>query len=461
MMESDSDKALTRAAIVLRLGAGLMAVLLTVNSCARQGPPAPVDDRSHVINQRSAPAQRSVSSNAAIQSETIAPAPASRSAITSAPLDETPSNAQPQSSSPLNATMSPEVAATLARRPPPAQTALAQSVVQAQPASLPQAAVPSGAAEINVQVAPGQTLYAISRTYNVPVRSLIELNDLEPPYALRSGQTIKVPNLPTYVVADGDTLNSVSRRFNVGIRALAETNRLEPPYRIVPGSRLLIPSADGAMPAVATTNVTPNTEHVLQPATEANAEAQTPAAPQDASPDHFLHAPPGMEATPQPQPQPQSESQPRQEASIPVPSPSTPRAPVKGLPNPRGFLWPIQGDIVSGFGPKAGGAQNDGVNIVAKRGTSVRAAEDGVVVYVGNELRGYGNLLLIRHANGWMTAYAHNDELLVEKGASVKRGQIIAKVGGTGGVGSPQLHFEVRQGGRPIDPMQIMGPMRS
>ena len=91
----------------------------------------------------------------------------------------------------------------------------------------------------------------------------------------------------------------------------------------------------------------------------------------------------------------------------------------------------------------------------------MRAAEDGVVVYAGNELRGYGNLLLIRHTNGWMTAYAHNDELLVGRGASVKRGQIIAKVGGTGGVSSPQLHFEIRVKGRPVDPMQIMGPMRS
>jgi murein DD-endopeptidase MepM/ murein hydrolase activator NlpD len=119
----------------------------------------------------------------------------------------------------------------------------------------------------------------------------------------------------------------------------------------------------------------------------------------------------------------------------------------------------VQGEIASGFGPKAGGTQNDGVNIVARRGTAVHAAADGVVVYAGNELRGYGNLLLVRHAGGWMTAYAHNDELLVGRGAKVKRGQVIAKVGGTGGVSSPQLHFELRQGGRPVDPLQVMGPM--
>jgi murein DD-endopeptidase MepM/ murein hydrolase activator NlpD len=465
MMESDNDRTLTRAAIAIRFGAGLAAILLTVSGCVRNGPPAPVDDRSHVYNGRlTSPARSAATGSASIPSETIAPAPPSRGAITSAPLDENPARietgVQSQPSLPPNATMSPEVAATLGR---PIQAAPAQPAQQI-PAKPPlQAAAPSGAAEISMQVAPGQTLYAISRAYNVPVRSLIELNDLEPPYALRSGQTIRVPNLPTYVVVEGDTLNSVSRRFGVGVRALAETNRLEPPYRIVPGSRLLIPRAEGETPAVATANMTPSTEHVLQPPTGINAppppqagpSPSGPATPQNSPPDHVLRLPPGMENAPQHQPPPQ------EEAAIPSPAPVAPHVSPKGLPSRRGFLWPVQGEIASGFGPKPGGTQNDGVNIVAKRGTSVRAAEDGVVVYAGNELRGYGNLLLIRHANGWMTAYAHNDELLVGRGAHVTRGQTIAKVGGTGGVDSPQLHFEVRQGGRPIDPMQIMGPMGS
>lgn len=458
MMECDNDRALTRAAIAIRFGVGLATVLLTVGGCMREGPPAPVEDRSHVLNQRPTHSTRSnAPNNAPIQSETIAPAPASRSAITSAPLDETPTRLQTQPASPPNATMSPEVAAILARGQPKAVQP-AQSL--ATPA--PRIAVQSGAAEINVQVAPGQTLYAVSRAYNVPVRALIELNDLDPPYALRSGQTIRVPNLPTYVVAEGDTLSSVSRHFGVGVRALAETNRIGPPYRIIPGSRLLIPRTEGASPAVATATMTPSPEHVLQlPPGMKNAPPTEPASPQTPSADHVLRLPPGMESTPQPQSQAKPERQ--EEAAIPaLPSElAVPHASIKGLPSRRGFLWPVQGEIASGFGPKPGGTQNDGVNIVARRGTDVRAAEDGVVVYAGNELRGYGNLLLIRHANGWMTAYAHNDELLVGRGAHVKRGQIIAKVGGTGGVDSPQLHFEVRQSGRPIDPMQIMGPMHS
>jgi murein DD-endopeptidase MepM/ murein hydrolase activator NlpD len=280
---------------------------------------------------------------------------------------------------------------------------------------------------------------------------LIELNDLDPPYTLRTGQTIRVPNLPTHVVAEGETMSSVSRQYGVGVRALAETNHIGPPYRIVPGSRLLIPRAEGATPAVATANRTP-APHALQlPPGMVDSPAPIPEPPAPTSSSaHVLKLPPGMVDAPA-----------DQAAAEPVPAslPVTPPASGKATRSGRGFQWPVHGEIASPFGSKPGGAQNDGVNIVARRGTAVHAAADGVVVYAGNELRGYGNLLLIRHADGWMSAYAHNDELLVGRGAHVKRGQVIAKVGGTGGVSSPQLHFELRHGGRPVDPMSVMGPM--
>jgi murein DD-endopeptidase MepM/ murein hydrolase activator NlpD len=114
--------------------------------------------------------------------------------------------------------------------------------------------------------------------------------------------------------------------------------------------------------------------------------------------------------------------------------------------------------VVSDFGSKPGGLQNDGINIAAPRGTAIRAAEAGVVVYAGNELRGFGNLLLVKHRDGWVTAYAHAEELLVRRGEQVKRGQVIAKVGATGNVSSPQLHFEVRKGSRPLNPRDYLGP---
>jgi murein DD-endopeptidase MepM/ murein hydrolase activator NlpD len=116
----------------------------------------------------------------------------------------------------------------------------------------------------------------------------------------------------------------------------------------------------------------------------------------------------------------------------------------------------VQGRIVSDFGPKPGGLHNDGINISAARGAPIHAAENGVVVYAGNELRGFGNLLLVRHADGWVTAYGHCDQLLVRRGQQVRRGQAIARVGSTGNVRTPQLHFEVRRGTRPVNPNEFL-----
>ena len=117
------------------------------------------------------------------------------------------------------------------------------------------------------------------------------------------------------------------------------------------------------------------------------------------------------------------------------------------------FRWPAKGRIIAGFGPKTNGQTNDGINIALPEGTPVKAAEDGVVAYAGNELKGYGNLVLVRHADGFVTAYAHAKELLVKRGDPIKRGQTIARSGQTGNVDAPQLHFEIRKGPAPIDPM--------
>jgi murein DD-endopeptidase MepM/ murein hydrolase activator NlpD len=142
-----------------------------------------------------------------------------------------------------------------------------------------------------------------------------------------------------------------------------------------------------------------------------------------------------------------------------APGAPTPRAkPPLDLPPPATgqFIWPAEGRIVSRYGPKEGGLHNDGINIAVPEGTPVMAAQSGVVAYAGNELRGYGNLLLVRHADGWMTAYAHNGELLVERGATVAKGQTIATAGRTGSVQSAQVHFEIRRGSEALDPLKIM-----
>ncbi len=120
------------------------------------------------------------------------------------------------------------------------------------------------------------------------------------------------------------------------------------------------------------------------------------------------------------------------------------------------FRWPVHGRIISGFGLKSNGTQNDGINVAVPEGTPVKATDDGVVAYAGNELKGYGNLVLIRHANGYVSAYANASKLFVKRGESVRRGQVIAHAGQTGNVNSPQLHFEIRKGSTPVDPKKYL-----
>ncbi len=131
-----------------------------------------------------------------------------------------------------------------------------------------------------------------------------------------------------------------------------------------------------------------------------------------------------------------------------------PLAPEPAADATEGFRWPVRGRIISGFGKKPNGERNDGINLAVPEGTSVKAAEDGTVIYAGNELKSYGNLVLIRHANGWVSAYAHNSKLEVKRGDQVKRGQVIALSGMSGGVTTPQVHFELRKDATPVDPLQ-------
>ena len=149
----------------------------------------------------------------------------------------------------------------------------------------------------------------------------------------------------------------------------------------------------------------------------------------------------------------------------PAPPSAAPAAPPvdTGAPPPREgrFTWPVRGQVLTRFGPTGRGLHNDGINIAAPKGASVVAAEAGIVAYAGNELRGFGNLLLIKHADGWVTAYAHNEQLLVRRGDRIRRGQPIARVGQTGNVGEPQLHFELRRGTRAVDPTEHLSGQAS
>jgi murein DD-endopeptidase MepM/ murein hydrolase activator NlpD len=143
-------------------------------------------------------------------------------------------------------------------------------------------------------------------------------------------------------------------------------------------------------------------------------------------------------------------------ASAESPSPAAPLpASSEGMPAGQ-FAWPVQGTVISGFGPSAQGTNNDGVNIAAPKGAPVIAAAGGIVAYTGNEMKGFGNLVLIRHEGGWVTAYAHLERMTVAKDSVVGPGDMIGTVGTTGGIATPQLHFETRKDGTPVDPMTVL-----
>jgi murein DD-endopeptidase MepM/ murein hydrolase activator NlpD len=122
------------------------------------------------------------------------------------------------------------------------------------------------------------------------------------------------------------------------------------------------------------------------------------------------------------------------------------------------FSWPVHGRVIARFGPIPGSLRNDGINVAVPDGTDILAAEDGLVVYAGNDAKGYGNLVLLRHSDGFVTAYAHARQLLVNLGDEVHRGQVIAKSGQTGRVTEPQVHFEIRKGTIPLDPLEYLPP---
>ncbi len=289
-------------------------------------------------------------------------------------------------------------------------------------------AAPQGRA-FTVKVRAGDGLYGIAKRAKVSLRAIIDANGLKPPYTLKTGRRLILPRPRVHVVRAGDTVYGIAKRYDVGMRNLIRSNEIRPPFRIVVGQRLRLPASLGiaASPRPAPARRT------------AMAKPSSPA--KDAA-----GSAPSRSVTRRSAPPPK---QGRSLGVSPPPIDPPPR-------NADAFLWPVKGKLVSAFGPKPGGLYNDGINIAAPKNTEVRAAANGVVAYAGNELRGYGNLLLIRHRGGWITAYAHNDRLLVGRGDVVKRGQGIARVGDSGRVTTPQLHFEIRRGSRAVDPAGLL-----
>ncbi|MDF1791626.1 MAG: LysM peptidoglycan-binding domain-containing M23 family metallopeptidase [Thalassobaculaceae bacterium] len=323
-----------------------------------------------------------------------------------------------------------------------------------------------------VVVRPGDNVYVISQRYGVSPRTIIDTNGLRPPYLLRPGDRLRLPASSIHVVRSGDTVSEIAERYSVSMRSLVVLNDLRPPYTIHIGDRLRLPS--GGEEPVGVSVAARQPKAVPQPPATARAAPPPSGAAGSVSQPwsgggqrHFpvtgggtqtAAAAPGI---PTPEPRPGS-APPTVARTTAAPPPSAGRTRTVSLTPPattgRGFTWPVKGRVISGFGPREGGLHNDGINILAPAGSEVRAAENGIVVYAGNELRGFGNLLLVKHEDGYTTAYAHADRLLVSRGDKVQRGQVIATVGQTGNVSQPQLHFEIRKGPRPVDPRKQLPP---
>lgn len=319
-------------------------------------------------------------------------------------------------------------------------------------------------------VSSGDTLYTISNRYNIEMRDIAFVNKLQAPFKLSSGQRLRLPPPQEYRVRAGDTLYKVSRLFNTDTSAVARQNNLSPPYKLSAGQVLRMPSLQAAAqpsaPKVHSAQlVQTGSRSVLVGKPMGEGTLSAPASAQRFDPyanSGILVAPISKPDTPSPQADVTVGQLPDTVDAAQVNAPAVLSRPVKisSTPPPRSsgkFLQPVEGKIVSSFGPKADGLHNDGINIAAAKGTPVKAAENGVVVYVGNELKGSGNLVLIRHDGGYFTAYAHMDEFRIERGAKVSRGQTIGTVGSTGTVSSPQLHFELRKGAQAIDPKSHLG----
>lgn len=283
-----------------------------------------------------------------------------------------------------------------------------------------------GTSPETIKVEKGDTLYSLSKKYDISISDLIEANNLSSPDQLYAGQVLKTPMSNGYhIVKKGDTLTSISKTYGISVSALAAQNRLKAPYVLNIGQKLaLSASKNTKTQSLSKAQSHPKAQSIKKaPAKSANSFKKAPAKTQKI----------------------QKTSKTQQRSTY---------TPVKKRTTK--FLWPVRGKVISHFGTIGKGRKNDGINISAVQGTAVKAADAGTVAYAGNELKGFGNLILIKHPDGWITAYAHNQKLLVAKGQKVKKGEKIATVGKTGGVNTPQLHFEVRAGKKAVNPRNYL-----
>jgi murein DD-endopeptidase MepM/ murein hydrolase activator NlpD len=295
-----------------------------------------------------------------------------------------------------------------------------------------------------VTVGRGETVYNIARRHHVPVSAIVQANNLGSPNALRLGQQLVIPRFsaaptplrPLPSQPDVAALIPPEPIPTAGGGGALVAGGAEPhvplPHVPVPESRPRVsppPVAASGKPAIAQSKDKPAPEQrPLKLVEQEPPVARPPAGKPPAA------APPAATSPDRP-------------ADV---------DPIKTEDAAPRFHWPVRGEVVSGFGPKADGQRNDGIDIAVPENTPIKAADDGVVVYSGNQLKSFGNLVLVRHNNEYVTAYAHAKEVRVKPGDTIKAGEVIGTSGQTGNVATPQLHFEIRKGSTPVDPLRLL-----
>ncbi len=390
----------------------------------------------------------------------------------------TPAGLPASSSAPVTTGSISNKPAAIQSAPLPAPTQTASSARKAPVQTTPVATLPApetvssangkswkgwtSAGGTRVQVRQGDTLNSIARRYGVPVQALASVNGIGNANQVRPGQSLVIP---TYVYSDRNGLASATEGESGKVRLPSAGGN----GRVVTGS---ISTNSGSAPSPdrkpfkQQTFAEISTSETVVQETEVIQVSALPKRKPAVGQRPLITASTSSKPTTATQPS-AAPSAPVQLASLPSPALTQEPRPTEPIKTPsvasvqedvevssEKFRWPVRGRIISDFGTKPGGGKNEGVNLAVPEGTPVKAAGDGTVIYSGNELKGYGNLVLVRHSEGWVSAYAHNSELKVKRGDKIRRGDVIGLAGATGSVSQPQVHFELRKGNKPVDPLK-------
>ena len=244
------------------------------------------------------------------------------------------------------------------------------------------------------KVKKGDNLYTIAKKNRISLKKIIEVNNISFPYKISPNQIIYLPIKRSHKIQKGETIYSISRKYGVDRYYLSKINNIKFENKIFAGETLIIPDHNNKVDFSKAKNLKSKKKIIKKANSVLNSSIN--------------------------------------------------------------FVWPVKGKIILKFGEISSGYHNDGINIESKIDKPVSASADGKIIYTGNEIPGYGNLILIKHKNNWITAYSHLNRINYKRGQIVKKGEKIGTIGNTGNVDSPQLHFEIRKGKKAFNPIKYL-----